>query len=330
MMASIGRKTGNFGYWLAAAVVATALLPSAEVLAQSYPSRPIRIVIPFAPGTATDNLIRPLAEAMTLELKQPVILDNKVGATGQIAADHVAKSAPDGYTMLGGATTVIAANPALFKNLAYNPRTDFDPVIGLGGIPQVVVLNRDIPATNVAEFVTYAKQNQGKLFYGSGTAGNIIPSFVLSDRMGLGMQNVMYKSPPQALTDVIAGRVAMMTADASAVIGQIKQGSVKPIAVTSLKESPLLPGVPPLANTIPGFELTVWFGIFAPKGTPKDIVQTVYRAAKIAAEQPEMKKRLLDQGFEIVTSTPEELGTHAAREIDKWQTLVKEAKIEPE
>jgi tripartite-type tricarboxylate transporter receptor subunit TctC len=330
IMASIGRKIGNFGFWVAAAIVAAALLPSSEAPAQSYPSRPIRIVIPFAPGTATDNLIRPLAEAMTLELKQPVVLDNKVGATGQIGADSVAKATPDGYTFLGGATTVIAANPSLFKNLPYNPKTDFDPVIGLGGIPQVVVLNPEVPAKTVAEFVAYAKQNQGKLFYGSGTAGNIIPSFVLSDRMGLGMQNVMYRSPPQALTDVIAGRLAMMTADASAVIGQIKQGSVRPIAVTSLKESALLPGVPPLADTIPGFELTVWFGLFAPKGTPKDIVQTVYRAAKSAAENPDMKRRLIEQGFEIVTSTPEELGAHAAREIDKWAVLVKEAKIEPE
>jgi tripartite-type tricarboxylate transporter receptor subunit TctC len=176
--------------------------------AQTYPSRTIRIVIPFAPGTATDNLVRPLADIMTADLKQPVILDNKVGATGQIGADHVAKAAPDGYTLLGGATTVIAANPSLFKQLPYNPRTDFDAVIGLGSIPQVVVLNPAVPATNVAEFVGYAKANQGKLFYGSGTAGNIIPSFVLSDRLGLGMTNVMYRSPPQALTDVIGGRLA--------------------------------------------------------------------------------------------------------------------------
>jgi tripartite-type tricarboxylate transporter receptor subunit TctC len=328
-MALRARKTGILATWLAAAAVSAALLPSA-VSAQSYPTRPIRIVIPFAPGTATDNLIRPLAEVMTQELKQPVILDNKIGATGQIGADSVAKAAPDGYTMLGGATTVIAANPALFKNLAYNPRTDFTPVIGLGSIPQVLVLNADVPAKTLPEFIAYAKQNQGKLFYGSGTAGNIIPSFVLSDRMGLGMQNVMYKSPPQALTDVIAGRLVLMTADASAVIGQVKQGSVRPIAVTSLQESALLPGVPPLADTIPGFELTVWFGIFAPKGTPKEVVDTVYRAAKKAAEQPEMKRKLLEQGFDIATSTSDELGAKAIREIDKWQTLVKEAKIEPE
>ncbi len=298
--------------------------------AQTYPSRTIRIVIPFAPGTATDNLVRPLADIMTADLKQPVILDNKVGATGQIGADHVAKSAPDGYTLLGGATTVIAANPSLFKQLPYNPRTDFDAVIGLGSIPQVVVLNPAVPANNVAEFVAYAKANQGKLFYGSGTAGNIIPSFVLSDRLGLGMTNVMYRSPPQALTDVIGGRLAMMTADASAVIGHIKNGAIRPIAVTSAQESALLPGVPPLANTIPGFELTVWFGLFAPKGTNPEIIQALYRATKAAADRPDVKQRLVDQGFDIRTSTPAELSAQAAREIDKWAVLVKEAKIEPE
>ncbi len=321
----ISRRTSIVVFGLAAALFGPTL---AE--AQTYPTRPVRVVIPFAPGTATDNLIRPLAEVMSIDLKQPVVLDNKVGATGQIAADHVAKSAPDGYTLLGGATTVIAANPALYKNLAYNPRTDFAPVIGLGSIPQVMVVNPQVPAKTVAEFVAYAKQNQGKLFYGSGTVGNIIPSFVLSERMGLGMQNVMYKSPPQALTDVIGGRLALSTADASAVIGQVKQGAVRAIAVTSLKESPLLPGVPPLADTIPGFELTVWFGLFAPKGTPPDVVQKLYQATKKAAEEPSMKAKLLAQGFEIVTTTPEELGAHAAREIDKWQQLVKEAKIEPE
>src|SRR3954466_14043636 len=146
--------------------IAAALLLSSVADAQTYPTRPVRLVIPFAPGTATDNLLRPLAEVMALDLNQPVVLDNKVGATGQIAADHGAKSAPDGYTLLGGATTVIAANPALFKNIAYNPRTDFAPVIGLGGIPQVMVVNPDVPAKNMTEFVAYAKQNRGKLFYG--------------------------------------------------------------------------------------------------------------------------------------------------------------------
>lgn len=222
-------------------LVIAAFALAQPALAQNYPNRTIRIVVPFAPGTATDNLVRPLTESMSATLKQPVVVDNRVGAVGRIAAEHVAKSPPDGYTILAGATTVISANPALFKELRYNPRTDFDAVIGLGTIPQVVVVNSSVPAKTMAEFIAYAKQNQGKLFYGSGTAGNIIPMRILSDRLDLGMTNVAYKSPPQALTDVVAGRIAGMAVDASAVIGHIKGGGVRPLAVTSLREAPILP-----------------------------------------------------------------------------------------
>jgi tripartite-type tricarboxylate transporter receptor subunit TctC len=299
-------------------------------LAQTYPTKPVRIVVPFAPGTATDNLVRPLADVMAASLKQPVVLDNRVGAVGKIAAEHVAKSAPDGYTVLAGATTVIAANPALFKQLSYNPRTDFDAVVGLGTIPQVVVVHPSIPAKNMAEFIAYAKQNPGKLFYASGTAGNIIPSRILSDRLGLGMTNVSYKSPPQALTDVVAGRVPVMAVDVSAVLGQIRGGAVRPLAVTSLNESPVLPGVPPLADTLPGFELIVFFGLYVPKGTDPAIIQTLYHAARAAAEREEFKRSLAGQGFEIRTSTPAELAAFSAREIDRWAQMVKEAKIDPE
>jgi len=311
-------------------LVCAALALASTAQAQTYPTKPIRIVVPFAPGTATDNLVRPLAEPMSLALKQPVVLDNRVGAQGRIAAEHVAKSAPDGYTILAGATTVISANPALFKQLSYNPRTDFEAVVGLGTIPQVLVVNPSVPATNMAEFIAYAKQNPGKLFYASGTAGNIIPSRILSDRLGLGMTNVSYKSPPQALTDVVGGRVAMMAVDVSAVLGQIRGGSVRPLAVTSLQESPVLPGVPPLAATLPDFELIVFFGLYVPKGTDPAIVQTLFQAARAAAEREDFKRGLAAQGFDVRTSSPAELAAFTTREIDRWGQMVKEAKIDPE
>lgn len=313
-----------------ALLVFAALAFAIPALAQTYPTKAVRIVVPFAPGTATDNLVRPLAETMSAALKQPVVLDNRVGAVGKIAAEHVAKSAPDGYTVLAGATTVIAANPALFKQLNYNPRTDFDAVVGLGTIPQVVVVHPSIPAKNMAEFVAYAKQNPGKLFYASGTAGNIIPSRILSDRLGLGMTNVSYKSPPQALTDVVAGRVPVMAVDVSAVLGQIRGGAVRPLAVTSLKEAPVLPGVPPLADTLPGFELIVFFGLYVPKGTDPAIIQALYQAARAGAEREDFKRSLASQGFEIRASSPAELAAFSAREIERWAQMVKEAKIDPE
>jgi tripartite-type tricarboxylate transporter receptor subunit TctC len=313
-----------------ALLVFAALALTPPALAQTYPAKPVRIVVPFAPGTATDNLVRPLTESMSASLKQPVVIDNRVGAVGKIAAEHVAKATPDGYTVLAGATTVISANPALFKSLSYNPRTDFDAVIGLGTIPQVVVVNPKIPAKNMAEFIAYAKQNQGKLFYGSGTAGNIIPMRILSDRLGLGMTNVAYKSPPQALTDVVAGRMAAMAVDASAVLGQIKGGSVRPLAVTSLKEAPVLPGVPPLADTLPGFELIVFFGLYVPKGTDPAVIQTLYRATRAAAEREDLKRNLVAQGFELRTTGPAEFAAFTAREIERWAQMVREAKIDPE
>ncbi len=299
-------------------------------VAQNYPNRTIRIVVPFAPGTATDNLVRPLTESMSATLKQPVVIDNRVGAVGKIAAEHVAKSAPDGYTVLAGATTVISANPALFKSLSYNPRTDFDAVIGLGTIPQVVVVNPNIPAKTMAEFIAYAKQNQGKLFYGSGTAGNIIPMRILSDRLGLGMTNVAYKSPPQALTDVIAGRMSAMAVDVSAVLGQIRGGSVRALAVTSAKEAAVLPGVPPLADTVPGFELQVFFGLYVPKGTDPAIIQALYQATRAAAERDDLKRNFVNQGFDVRVTGPAEFAAYTVREIDRWAQMVKEAKIDPE
>lgn len=313
-----------------ALLVLAALAFAIPALAQTYPTKPVRIVVPFAPGTATDNLVRPLAETMSAALKQPVVLDNRVGAVGKIAAEHVARSAPDGYTVLAGATTVIAANPALFKQLNYNPRTDFDAVVGLGTIPQVVVVHPSIPAKNMAEFVAYARQNPGKLFYASGTAGNIIPSRILSDRLGLGMTNVSYKSPPQALTDVVAGRVPVMAVDVSAVLGQIRGGAVRPLAVTSSKEAAVLPGVPPLADILPGFELIVFFGLYVPKGTDPAIVQALYQAARAGAEREDFKRSLASQGFEIRASSSAELAAFSAREIERWAQMVKEAKIDPE
>ena len=299
-------------------------------MAQNFPNRTISIVVPFAPGTATDNLVRPLTESMSATLKQPVVIDNRVGAVGKIAATHVAKSAPDGYTVLAGATTVISANPALFKSLNYNPRTDFDAVICLGTIPQAVVVNPNVPAKTMAEFIAYAKQNQGKLFYGSGTAGNIIPMRILSDRLGLGMTNVAYKSPPQALTDVVAGRMSAMAVDVSAGLGQIRGGSVRALAVTSSREAAVLPGVPPLADTIPGFELQVFFGLYVPKGTDPAVIQALYQATRAAADRDDLKRNLTNQGFDVRVTGPAEFAAYTTSEINRWAQMVKEAKIDPE
>lgn len=311
----------------AVAALVLLLLPSLAE-AQPYPSRPIRIVVGFAPGTATDNLVRPLAELMSADLKQPVIIDNKVGAQGSIAADHVAKAPADGYTLLAGSSTTQAANPSLFKQLTYNPRVDFAAITRMGAIAQVMVVNNEVPAKSVTEFVSWVKANKDKAFYAQGSSGNLIPSAALSERLGLGMTQVSFRSPPQALVDVIGGRVPMMFVDMSAGLGQIKSGQVRALAVSSKAPSRLLPDVPPLASTLPGFELTTWFGLYAPKGTPAAVIAALNKAARDGLSRPDFQAKMAETGFEFDSSTPEELHAFTVAEIDKWAALVKEAKIE--
>jgi tripartite-type tricarboxylate transporter receptor subunit TctC len=312
----------------AVAVVLVLLLLPSLAQAQSYPNRPIRIVVGFAPGTATDNLVRPLAELMAADLKQPIVIDNKVGAQGSIAADHVAKALADGYTILAGSSTTQAANPSLFKQLAYDPRTDFAAITRMGAIAQVMVVNNEVPAKTVAEFVAWVKANKDKAFYAQGSSGNLIPGAALSERLGLGMTQVSFRSPPQALVDVIGGRVPMMFVDMSAGLGQIRAGQVRAIAVSAKTPSRLLPNVPPLADTLPGFELTTWFGLYAPKGTPAAIIAALNKAARDGLSRPEFQAKMAETGFELESSTPEELHAFTLAEIDKWAALVKEAKIE--
>ena len=304
------------------------LLAPSPAEAQAYPSRPIRVVIGFAPGTATDNLMRPLADLMSADLKQPIVIDNKPGAQGALAAETVARSPSDGYTLLAGSSTTQAANPSLFRQLTYDPRSDFAAITRMGAITQVMVVNNDIPARNVAEFVSWVKANRDRAFYAQGSSGNLIPSAALSERLGLGMTQVSFRSPPQALVDVIGGRVPMMFVDMSAGLGQIKAGQVRAVAVSSKAPSRLLPDVPPLANTLAGFELTTWFGLYAPKGTPAAVIAALNKAARDGLARPDFQARMAESGFELESSTPEELHAFTLAEIDKWAALVKEAKIE--
>lgn len=315
---------------LAVATLAVLGIAGATAHAQTYPTRPIRVLVGFAPGTATDNLARPLADLMSLDLKQPVIVENKPGAQGAIAADTVAKAQPDGYTILAGSSTTQAANPSLFKTLSYDPRTDFTAITRLGSISQVMVVNNAVPAKTVQDYVAWVKANKDQAFYAQGSSGNLIPSAALSSRLNLNLTMVNFRSPPQALTDVIGGRVPMMFVDMSAGMGQIKAGAVRPLAVSSAAPSALLPGVPPLATALPGFELTTWFALYAPKGTSPEIVATLNRAARAALARREIQDKLAESGFELQTSTPQEAHAFTIAEIEKWAALIKEAKIEPQ
>ena len=307
---------------------APSAVPSAALSPARWPDRPIRAFVPFAPGTATDNLARVVAEPMGAALGQPIIIENRAGAGGAIGAQAAARAAPDGYSLLFGSATTQAANVSLIRNLPYDPARDFTPISRLGHIAQVLVVHPSVPAQTAVEFVAWLRANPGRNF-AAASSGNLAPAAFLVKRLGLDVQSVTYRSPPQALTDVMAGSVPFMFIDMSAVLGHVRVGAVRALAVTSARPSILLPEVPPLAATVlPGFELLTWFGLYAPAGLPEPMVARLNAEARAALARPEVVQRLIGMGFEPQSSTPEELRDFTRSEIEKWRGLVAETGME--
>ncbi|MBM3620931.1 MAG: tripartite tricarboxylate transporter substrate binding protein [Alphaproteobacteria bacterium] len=296
----------------------------------AWPDKPIRFVVSFAPGTATDNLARVLAESIAADLSQPIVIDNKPGAQGSIGANQVAKAPADGYTILVGSATTQAAAASLLKTIPYDPVRDFAPITKLGHIAQVLVVPAESPHRDVAALVAHARAHPGKVNYGTGSSGNLLPSATLVKRLGLDIARVTYRSPPQAMADVLGGSVQFMFIDVSAALGQIRAGKLRALAVSSAQPSALLPGVPSIAATLPGFELLTWFAMYAPSGTDGAIVARLNASARKALADTAIASRLADMGFEVYGSTPDELRAFTAAEVAKWRTLVAETGIEPE
>ena len=309
-------------------VAAASMIPLVARAQGTWPERPIRAFVPFAPGTATDNLARVVIEPMGVALGQPIVIENRAGAGGAIGAQAAARSAPDGYALLFGSATTQAANVSLIRNLPYDPARDFSPISRLAHIAQVLVVHPSVPAQTVQEFVAWLRANPGKNF-ASASSGNLAPAAFLVKRLGLEAQGVTYRSPPQALTDVMAGVVPFMFIDMSAVLGHVRAGAVRALAVTSATPSALLPEVPPLAATVlPGFELLTWMGLYGPAGLPEAMVNRLNAEARAALARPEIIQRLLAMGFEARSSTPAELGEFNRSEIEKWRGLVAETGME--
>lgn len=309
--------------WLAAAIAAPALAQP-----QGWPDRPIRAFVPFAPGTATDNLARVVVEPMGAALGQPIVIENRAGAGGAIGAQAAARSPADGYALLFGSATTQAANVSLIRNLPYDPARDFAPISRLGHIAQVLVVHPSVPAQTAQELVAWLRANPGKNF-AAASSGNLAPAAFLVRRLGLEVTGVTYRSPPQALTDVMAGTVPFMFIDMSAVLGHVRAGAVRALAVTSARPSLLLPEVPPLAATVlPGFELLTWFGLYGPAGLPEPIIARLNAEARAALARPEVVQRLIGMGFEAQSSTAAELGEFTRAEIEKWRGLVAETGME--
>lgn len=306
-------------------------LSSALAMAQSYPSAPITLVVPFAAGSGTDGVARSVAQKLSERLKQPVIVENKAGASAQIAAQHVAAAKPDGYTLFMTTNTSHSANPALFKSLKYDPIKDFTPILRVGELPFALAINNNVPAKTLPEFIDYVKKNPGKVSYATPNSTSLLTSETIKRMAGIDLLGVPYKSSPQAMTDLISGQVQMYVVDLGSGMSTLKSDRVRTLAITTAKESSMLPGVPPVANTIKDFDLTSWNGIFGPANLPKPIVDKMNAEMQVVLADKELQAKLASMGFEIwPTKTPEEFSKYVSDQLSHWTTLIRAAGIQPQ
>jgi len=309
------------------AKVALALLPSL-CAAQAWPAKPIKWVVPFAPGGTTDILARTISEKLTVALGVPVIVENKPGAGGGVGADLVAKSAPDGYTILGGTISTHAINASLYSNLPYDPVKDFVPITLIARVPNMLVVNPEVPAKDVKELIALLKANPGKYTFassGNGTSQHLSGELFKS-MAGVEMQHIPYKGSPPALQDVVAGHVTMTFDNITTAWPLAKAGKLRALAVTTAKRSSIAPDVPTLAEAgLPGFEIGSWQGVFAPAGTPAPIVRRLNAEIVKILRLPEINDRLAGLGAEIVADSPEEFAALVKAEVVKWSEVVKKS-----
>jgi len=312
----------------ALALLLASILPQA--LAETYPSKPIKLVIAFAAGSATDSAGRILAQELSQRLGQNVIVENRAGANGQIAAVFVARSAADGHTLFMTTNSTHGANPHLYRKLAYDPIKDFAPIARIGTLPFMLVVNPELQANNTAEFVAYAKAHPGELSYGTASTASLVGAETINHLAGLDLVRVGYSSSPQAILDLVAGRLQVMVADCTTAMPHVKAGKLRVLAVTTAKHTSLLPEVPPIAETLAGFDLTSWNGIFAPAGTPKDILARLEHEILDILSRAEIRKKFATIGFEIDPMNTPEFSRYVREQIAYWGKLVRDAGIPPE
>lgn len=307
-------------------------LGSSFAFADNYPSKPIKAIVPFAPGSATDQIGRAFAAKMAESLGQPVVIENRPGANGMIGADVVAKSPADGYTLLFGTNSTNAALKSLVKNLPYNQDTAFTPIGYFGSVPLIVAINNDVPAKSLNGFVSIAKANPGKMTFAYASTSQRVSSEMLASAADIKMTGVSYKSGPNAMTDLIGGQVNMFTADFAVTLPQVQAGKIRGLAVTSLKRSPAIPELPTVneALGIKNYELIAFFAAFGPAGMPKDAVMKLNKAINDAAKSKELTERFASLGFETQPGSPEALGQKIKMETAKWAKAIQAAGMEAE
>lgn len=316
-------------FLLAACLASLPWLAPAQAHAQEFPNRPITFVVPFGPGSATDQLARAIGQGVTDLAGVTVVIENKPGASAMIGASDVARSQPDGYRVLITTNTSHAANPHLYKTLSYDPVKDFEPITLLGTGGQIMVVNPKSEAKSVADFLRMAKENPGKLSFGSGSSSSRVAGELLQQMAGVELLHVPYKSNPLGITDLLGGQIDMMISDMATGLPQARSGGLRALGVTTPERSPLAPEVPTIAEAgVPGYEMGYWFGAYVPAGTPSDVVQRLHELLTGATKQPAAVQFYETTGTRPVISTPEELAEFQRQETDKWGEVIQKAGIE--
>ncbi len=307
-----------------------ALLSATVISAQTYPTKPIKAIVPFAAGSATDQIGRAFAAHMAQTLGQPIVVDNKAGVNGMLGADAVAKSANDGYTILIGTNSTNAALKSLMKSLPYDQDTAFAPLGYLGSVPLIIAVNNDVPAKTLREFVAMAKAKPEHVTFAYASTSQQVSSEVMASMASIKMTPVPYKSGPAAMTDLLGGQVMMFSADLAVTLPQVKAGKIRGLAITSAKRSAAIPDLPTVneALGIKDYEIIAYFAMFAPAGTPPAIVTKLNHAINAAANSKEIQDKFASLGFAIDPGTPEALAARNKNEAVKWAKAIRDAKIE--
>ena len=323
---------GKRKFWTLALVAIALACSTAVVFAQGkYPDKPITFIVPFAAGSATDQLARAVGQSITEQTKQAIVVDNKAGASGMIAAQAAAKSPADGYTVLITTNTTHAANEHLYKKLPYDPVKDFTPVTGLGKGGQVLVVRADSPYKSVADLLAKAKKDPGKLSFGSGSSSSRVAGEMFKQLSHTDILHVPYKSNPNAITDLLGGQIDMMITDTATGVPQIKGGKLRALAVSTSKRIPMLADVPTIDEAgVKGYDMGYWFAAYVPSGTPAPVVSRLHELLVNGVKSAAAKQFFESAGAEGWTTSPEELGKFQASETLKWGRVIKAAGIEPE
>ncbi len=300
----------------------------AQASAPAFPTKPVRLIVPMAAGGNGDIIARLMGQDLTAALGQPVLIDNKAGAGGNIGADAVAKSPADGYTLVLGAVGTHAINASLYRKMPYDIQRDFAPVTLMAAVPNVLVVHPALPIHSVQDLIAYGKKNPGKLNFASSGAGSSIhlSGEMFKSMTGVEMTHVAYKGSAPALTDLMAGQVQLMFDNLPTSLPHIQAGKLRALAVTSLKRSPSLPSIPTMVEAgIPGFEAGSWFGILAPAGTPKEVIALLDRDIQRSLSTPDMQRKLTERGFQPAVKGPDAFAQYIGQEIKKWDRIVKQS-----